>query len=504
VPDAEPDIGAEETVSCETSSETSIGSPLQDSHPETSQGTPPSESFYPADEDSEASFVTVTVEYVFPKEGMESLIYYAVPTVTLPKNEEAENKINFGNTLTKLLSDTKSEAEFVISIITDPEAPYSGYCYATGAVSYVKSSQGALTIGYSTGMYSGGVHPFHRTEYYNFSLDTGDVMKLSDVLYNGNEDAEVMLKKAVFDKLSSFNSVIHMSADQLFDELINGDFYNKWYLTENSLVLAFSQYDIADYASGAITLEIPFESIPGVIDEKYIPVSDTNGKAQISEALQSAPSLIANGGISHLTVRSSVYEWDSQLIVYYISRLENGERVNLGSYQNYWIQYNANDSFEYVPYENVPGNQPYTVLYSARGLPNDPEPISKISLSYENGSYTGENLAYTDNAGIRITDDGVEFSFSFYQDALDYIGDMHSFIRSLVTLDYEGNRYDVIDQANSIIKVTINGKSAKLTEICLGKGNGHEDFYFHAVSTEGENPFTEGLNEFTFEISMEE
>ncbi len=341
VSEAASDIVAEETVPSES---------MPDAAPEAETSPVGSVLKYPE--------VTVTVDYVFPLEGMEPYIHYAVPTVSVPHSQAVEVKINSGDAFGQLISEAEQDAKAVADIISDPEAPHSGFCYAQGEVTYVKSSPASLTLGYSNGIYEGGVHPFHRTRYYNFSLESGEMLGLSDVLDSGNPDAESILKQAVTSKLYAISVVNDLAVEQIFEELMAGKFYDKWYLTEDSLVLAFSQYDIADYASGAITVDIPYTEITGVINERFIPFSDTNGSVRIAEMYNTAPLLIAYGTVSHITIRASVYEWDSQPIVYYASRMENYERLNLGSYQNYWLTYNANDGFEYIPYENVPGNPP--------------------------------------------------------------------------------------------------------------------------------------------------
>jgi len=140
-------------------------------------------------------------------------------------------------------------------------------------------------------------------------------------------------------------------------------------------------------------------------------------------------------------------------------------------------------------------------LYGGTPLPDDPSPIKRISLRYENGGYTGENLDYTDNATLRLTDKGVIFALCFYQDSLDYTADMTNTLRRCVTVDYDGIGYDNLDYANDSIAVTLNGSPATLTEVSLGMGNGHVDYYFTAVYTDGSKP--NALDSFTFEVNAD-
>ena len=284
--------------------------------------------------------VTVTVQY-----DQKILTDCAVPTITVEGNAAASDRINESEAIAKAVEDASS-AEGA----------------STGVIPYIKASPASLTIGYSVYNYNGGTHPIHYTKYFNFSLESGDRLGITDVLDKSNSNAERMLELAVTAALHEAQSkytdgtVFDRSFEEIATELISGKADDKWYLTEDALRITYSPYDIAHYAAGYIQLEIPYDDIPGVIDKRYVPVSDTDGTVRVAETYSTSPFLVANGAVSHLTVRAGVYEWDTQPIVYYASRVENNERINLGSYQNYHILYNSADSFEYVPYENVPGN----------------------------------------------------------------------------------------------------------------------------------------------------
>jgi hypothetical protein len=44
-----------------------------------------------------------------------------------------------------------------------------------------------------------------------------------------------------------------------------------WYFSENGLCFYFSPYEIASYASGIITAEIPYSRLPGILNDAYMP-----------------------------------------------------------------------------------------------------------------------------------------------------------------------------------------------------------------------------------------
>ncbi len=129
--------------------------------------------------------------------------------------------------------------------------------------------------------YTGGAHPSTVYNGYNYDPQTGNTIKLQDVVtdYDG-------LYQAVVDALKKVNE----SQDNavLFDEYedtVNSMFYGasaddasssadystadmlNWVMTDNGLYIIFNQYDIAPYAVGQFVAEIPFTS--GLLNENY-------------------------------------------------------------------------------------------------------------------------------------------------------------------------------------------------------------------------------------------
>ncbi len=126
-------------------------------------------------------------------------------------------------------------------------------------------------------------------------------------------------------------------------------------------------------------------------------------------------------------------------------------------------------------------------LFNGQDLPAEPKTVDRFAYYFDLGDkYPMErwrNVAYLDNGMLQVTDNGnFAFSFSIYQDALPYVEPLYTLLNSIVTVDYEGNRFDTLSLANEHITITLNGQATTVSEVRLGAGNGHRDFYITFVT----------------------
>ena len=121
-------------------------------------------------------------------------------------------------------------------------------------------------------------------------------------------------------------------------------------------------------------------------------------------------------------------------------------------------------------------------LFNGQDLPAEPKAVDRFAYYFDLGEkYPMErwrNVAYLDNGMLQVTENGnFVFSFGIYQDALPYVEPLYTLLDSIVTVDYEGNRFDTLALANEHITITLNGQKTTVSEVRLGAGNGHRDFY---------------------------
>lgn len=161
---------------------------------------------------------------------------------------------------------------------------------------------------------------------------------------------------------------------------------------------------------------------------------------------------------------------------------------------------------EVPPVIEMPDGRNSMQFFTWTVLPENPQEISSVYFFFErNGdaSYaTGDNIDYLDNLMLSDTDSGdFVLSFSIYQDVLPYINPLFSVLNSIVTVDYEGKvLYDKNTNPNDFATITMNNMAGVISEVKLGAGNGHRDFYF-TFSTDRYIEFKD-ITEFKFSVNQ--
>lgn len=123
-------------------------------------------------------------------------------------------------------------------------------------------------------IYSGGTHPNSVQTAWNLDMEQGKVLNLEDILFQGEEQrlAEIVQTK-VDEKFQAFG-LDTLFAD--YQQTIKSSFEPGrmtpyWYLNDTGLVIFYNQYTLGPYAAGIIKLEIPYESLEGILLEEYFP-----------------------------------------------------------------------------------------------------------------------------------------------------------------------------------------------------------------------------------------
>lgn len=122
-------------------------------------------------------------------------------------------------------------------------------------------------------VYTGTTHPERTCVSASYDIQTGDVLTLASIM---KKDAAVksfcdlvlagLAEMAEGDYLyeNYKDTVRHrFEADPAYDE--------NWYFTQTGLCFYFAPYEIAPYASGVISVEIPYEKLTTLVHEAYQP-----------------------------------------------------------------------------------------------------------------------------------------------------------------------------------------------------------------------------------------
>lgn len=124
--------------------------------------------------------------------------------------------------------------------------------------------------------YSGGNHPQRICTAANYNMVTGDVLTLGSILYHIDSLAsleelvlaELELVREELYLLDGYEDIVHQrfQRDESFDE--------DWYFSEDGLCFFFAPYEIAPYASGIITVQIPYSKLTGIIADEFFPAEE--------------------------------------------------------------------------------------------------------------------------------------------------------------------------------------------------------------------------------------
>lgn len=132
---------------------------------------------------------------------------------------------------------------------------------------------GILSMYGSYVTYSGAVHAGAIYRSVSYDLTTGKVLSLDDILTDTADPDQ--LCQLVIDALSE-----QKDDTALFDgfEITVAERFAKgyredtdWFFTNEGLCYFFSPYEIGPYSSGAITAQIPYSKLVGILDDAYFP-----------------------------------------------------------------------------------------------------------------------------------------------------------------------------------------------------------------------------------------
>lgn len=121
--------------------------------------------------------------------------------------------------------------------------------------------------------HSGGAHPDQAGVSANYDLLTGDVLTLASIMTpdaTADDFCDLTL-----DALAEIKDELYLYDDyeatvrQRFSRDLSTD--EQWYFTNEGICFYFSPYEIAAYASGIITAEIPYSKLTGIILDEYFP-----------------------------------------------------------------------------------------------------------------------------------------------------------------------------------------------------------------------------------------
>lgn len=140
--------------------------------------------------------------------------------------------------------------------------------------------------------YSGGLHANKNCVSVNYDLMTGDILTLGSIMHAEatTEDFIDLVLEKLQGNIDAYN--LYSDYESGVRNRLGGDenLYEDFYFTPTGLNFYFSPYEIAPYSSGVITVEIPYNELPGLIYDGYFPAE----REQYSGSMYAEPFDISN------------------------------------------------------------------------------------------------------------------------------------------------------------------------------------------------------------------
>lgn len=132
---------------------------------------------------------------------------------------------------------------------------------------------GVLSLFGTQNSYSGAHHGSLSCVAANYDLTTGDVLTLGSIMHMDASKEDFI--EILIDKLAASAEDIGLfdGYEEGVRSRLGGDenLYEDFFFTNSGLSFFFAPYEIAPYSSGVVTVEIPYEELPGLIYDGYFP-----------------------------------------------------------------------------------------------------------------------------------------------------------------------------------------------------------------------------------------
>lgn len=175
-----------------------------------------------------------------------------------------------------------------VSIQKQAEIDYEGPIKNTDWYPYLSQltyrptriDQGIISLFGSYVSYTGGAHSDKVGQSLTYDLVTGHQLSLKDIFAESVNSEYIC--NLVLQALSSKDG-LYKDYEAIVKTRFNDAFWDDddWYFTNTGLCFFFSTYEIASYASGTITAEIPYDALIDVIKNEYFPSERENARGAI-------------------------------------------------------------------------------------------------------------------------------------------------------------------------------------------------------------------------------
>ncbi len=113
--------------------------------------------------------------------------------------------------------------------------------------------------------YLGGAHPFRYTYHFNYDIDSGEVIRIEDILnkdfLEGGELRDMLISQLLIQEEAESLEEIGIFDFMLGDKLPDFPISNNVYFIDDTLVFFYGQYEIRAYVYGETRIKIPLKDL---------------------------------------------------------------------------------------------------------------------------------------------------------------------------------------------------------------------------------------------------
>ena len=209
----------------------------------------------------------------------------------------------------------------------------------------VRLDQSVLSLYGRIVTFSGAAHPETHFSSINYDLTNGNVLKLTDILLN-DTSAEAVSNAVItaLDEIKTEEQLYEGYADfvlERFNKSLGSD--RSWHLDANGLTFYFSPYEIAPYASGDVSVTIPYNKLVGILKDDYFPVESEDASGEISAEIFSKALMDSFTQFSEIII-----EDDSKKFVLFTDAYVRDVTLYTGSWSPFDNSFVADDEIFYA------------------------------------------------------------------------------------------------------------------------------------------------------------
>jgi len=212
-------------------------------------------------------------EHFYLEDGTELFTYTAQHMQLILPDEDIADRIilDFLNRVDAAKMDSES---ILIAAQQDYEPDIEWFPYFYQLIySPTRIDHGVLSLLGVRNSFAGSMHGNLSCVAANYDLSTGNVLTLGSIMHPDaqKDDFIAIINEKLRDQSEEYNLFEGFEDD--VRNRISGDenLYEDFFFTGTGLSFFFAPYEIAPYASGIITVEIPYSELPGLIFDGYFP-----------------------------------------------------------------------------------------------------------------------------------------------------------------------------------------------------------------------------------------